>query len=77
MVPAPTYACDMDTGTEASDFLRTRRDRLSPEAAGLTASTTGRRVKGLRREEVATLAGVSAEYYNRMERGKGRVKTFV
>ncbi|KQO64319.1 helix-turn-helix domain-containing protein [Curtobacterium sp. Leaf261] len=60
----------MDTGTEASDFLRTRRARISPEAVGLTASTTGRRVKGLRREEVATLAGVSAEYYNRMERGK-------
>lgn len=60
----------MDTGTEASDFLRTRRARISPEAVGLTASATGRRVKGLRREEVATLAGVSAEYYNRMERGK-------
>lgn len=60
----------MDTGTEASDFLRTRRARISPEAVGLTASTSGRRVKGLRREEVATLAGVSAEYYNRMERGK-------
>lgn len=60
----------MDTGTEASDFLRTRRARISPEAVGLTHSATGRRVKGLRREEVATLAGVSAEYYNRMERGK-------
>jgi transcriptional regulator with XRE-family HTH domain len=60
----------MDTGTEASDFLRTRRARITPDAVGLSASTTGRRVKGLRREEVATLAGVSAEYYNRMERGK-------
>ncbi|MFZ7087566.1 helix-turn-helix transcriptional regulator [Curtobacterium sp. RRHDQ10] len=60
----------MDTGTEASDFLRSRRARITPEAVGLTASATGRRVEGLRREEVATLAGVSAEYYNRMERGK-------
>ncbi|WP_263091913.1 helix-turn-helix domain-containing protein [Curtobacterium sp. RIT-PI-V] len=60
----------MDTETEASDFLRTRRARITPDAVGLTASMTGRRVKGLRREEVATLAGVSAEYYNRMERGK-------
>ncbi|OMH26731.1 transcriptional regulator [Tersicoccus phoenicis] len=60
----------MDTGTEVSDFLRSRRARLTPDAVGLTASSTGRRVKGLRREEVAILAGVSAEYYNRMERGK-------
>lgn len=60
----------MDTGPEVSDFLRTRRARLTPDAVGLFASSTGRRVKGLRREEVATLAGVSAEYYNRMERGK-------
>lgn len=59
----------MDARSEASDFLKTRRARLSPEAVGLTASATGRRVKGLRREEVATLAGVSVEYYNRMERG--------
>ncbi|ROP66495.1 helix-turn-helix protein [Curtobacterium sp. ZW137] len=66
----PPTLTNMDTGTEASDFLRTRRARISPEAVGLTASATGRRVKGLRREEVATLAGVSAEYYNRMERGK-------
>lgn len=60
----------MDTGTETSDFLRTRRARITPDAVGLTASATGRRVQGLRREEVATLAGVSVEYYNRMERGR-------
>jgi transcriptional regulator with XRE-family HTH domain len=59
----------MDARSEASDFLKTRRARLSPEAVGLNPSATGRRVKGLRREEVATLAGVSVEYYNRMERG--------
>ncbi|MBT9608284.1 MAG: helix-turn-helix domain-containing protein [Microbacteriaceae bacterium] len=59
----------MDARAEASDFLKSRRARLTPDAVGLSPAATGRRVKGLRREEVATLAGVSAEYYNRMERG--------
>ncbi|MGK5112665.1 MULTISPECIES: helix-turn-helix transcriptional regulator [unclassified Geodermatophilus] len=53
---------------EVRDFLASRRARISPQQAGLT--TFGhRRVPGLRREEVATLAGVSAEYYARLERG--------
>jgi transcriptional regulator with XRE-family HTH domain len=58
----------MDTRSEIRDFLTSRRARITPEDVGLT--TYGpRRVPGLRREEVATLAGVSVDYYNRMERG--------
>lgn len=51
-------------------FLRTRRARITPEQAGLPASLGIRRVPGLRREEVALLAGISAEYYERLERGR-------
>jgi transcriptional regulator with XRE-family HTH domain len=51
------------------DFLVTRRARITPEQAGLRAYGTNRRVKGLRREEVAMLAGISTEYYTRLERG--------
>lgn len=51
-------------------FLTSRRDRITPAQAGLPAYGTGdRRVQGLRREEVALLAGVSIDYYVRMERG--------
>jgi transcriptional regulator with XRE-family HTH domain len=58
----------VDTRSEIRDFLTSRRARITPEDVGLT--TYGpRRVPGLRREEVATLAGVSVDYYNRMERG--------
>jgi transcriptional regulator with XRE-family HTH domain len=59
----------MDTRTEVRDFLTSRRARLTPQDVGLPAYGSPRRVKGLRREEVAILAGVSVEYYNRMERG--------
>jgi transcriptional regulator with XRE-family HTH domain len=59
----------MDTRTEVRDFLTSRRARLTPQDVGLPAHGGQRRVKGLRREEVAILAGVSVEYYNRMERG--------
>ena len=55
--------------TEIRDFLTTRRARISPEDAGLPAYGGNRRVKGLRREEVAMLAGVSVDYYVRLERG--------
>jgi len=58
----------MDQRTEVSEFLRTRRDRITPEQAGIIGGSR-RRVPGLRREEVAMLAGVSVEYYARMERG--------
>ena len=53
---------------EVRDFLTSRRARISPQQAGLT-SYGRRRVPGLRREEVATLAGVSADYLARLERG--------
>ena len=59
----------MDVRKDAAEFLRSRRSRLSPEDAGLPAWGGNRRVKGLRREEVALLAGVSVEYYVRLERG--------
>ncbi len=59
----------IDVRAEIRDFLATRRARLTPEQAGLTAYGSNRRVKGLRREEVAMLAGVSVDYYVRMERG--------
>src|SRR4051812_43938536 len=54
--------------SDIAEFLTTRRAKVTPEQAGLP--TYGRRrVKGLRREEVASLAGVSVEYYRRLERG--------
>jgi transcriptional regulator with XRE-family HTH domain len=59
----------MDARAEVRDFLTSRRARLTPQDVGLPAYGNPRRVKGLRREEVAILAGVSVEYYNRMERG--------
>jgi transcriptional regulator with XRE-family HTH domain len=59
----------MDVTREIRDFLSSRRARLTPEQAGLPAYGGNRRVKGLRREEVALLAGVSVDYYVRMERG--------
>ncbi|GAA1278839.1 transcriptional regulator [Planotetraspora silvatica] len=52
------------------EFLTTRRARVTPTDAGLPPQGTRRRVKGLRREEVALLAGVSPEYYVRLERGQ-------
>ena len=54
---------------QVRDFLISRRERITPEQAGLPAYGGNRRVKGLRREEVALLAGVSNDYYVRMERG--------
>lgn len=51
------------------EFLRARREQLTPEAAGLPGGDR-RRVPGLRREEVAMLAGVSVEYYLRLEQGR-------
>ncbi|MFF2555418.1 helix-turn-helix transcriptional regulator [Nocardia sp. NPDC058058] len=55
------------------EFLQTRRARISPEQAGLRAGASGRtrrRVAGLRREELAQLAGISVEYYQRLEQGR-------
>ena len=60
----------MDNTNEMRDFLVSRRARITPEQAGLPAYGGNRRVAGLRREEVALLAGVSIDYYTRLERGR-------
>ncbi|MGK5733984.1 helix-turn-helix transcriptional regulator [Streptomyces sp. URMC 124] len=62
----------MDQRTELSEFLRSRRARLQPEEVGLTPYGGRRRVPGLRREELAQLAGVSVAYYTRLEQGRGQ-----
>ena len=54
---------------ELGSFLRARRERLSPEAVGLPAGRR-RRTAGLRREEVAELAGISTDWYIRLEQGR-------
>ena len=59
----------MDTRSEIRTFLASRRAKLTPEQAGLPDYGGTRRVAGLRRGEVAMLAGVSVEYYTRLERG--------
>jgi transcriptional regulator with XRE-family HTH domain len=59
----------VDSRTEIRDFLTSRRARITPERAGLPLYGGNRRVTGLRREEVALLAGVSVDYYTRLERG--------
>jgi len=58
----------MNTSAEVREFLTTRRARLTPEQAGIIGGGR-RRVTGLRREEVAMLAGMSVDYYAKMERG--------
>jgi transcriptional regulator with XRE-family HTH domain len=59
----------VDNRNEIRLFLNSRRARIAPEQAGLPAYGGNRRVPGLRREEVALLAGVSVDYYTRLERG--------
>ena len=59
----------MDSRDEIRDFLTSRRAKITPERAGLPVYGGNRRVAGLRREEVALLAGVSVDYYTRLERG--------
>jgi transcriptional regulator with XRE-family HTH domain len=59
----------MDVANDIAEFLASRRAKITPEQAGLPDFGT-RRVPGLRREEVASLAGVSADYYRRLERGQ-------
>ena len=65
----------MDNRSEVREFLMSRRAKLTPEQAGLPAGPN-RRVAGLRRTEVAVLAGVSVEYYSKLERGAiaGRIR---
>ncbi|HEX4221670.1 MAG TPA: helix-turn-helix transcriptional regulator [Pseudonocardiaceae bacterium] len=62
----------LDPRAELSEFLRTRRARLTPADVGITGYGRRRRVPGLRREELAQLAGVSVAYYTRLEQGNGR-----
>ncbi|WP_172383430.1 helix-turn-helix domain-containing protein [Streptomyces sp. MNP-20] len=62
----------LDRRAELSEFLRTRRARLQPQDVGLPSYGRHRRVPGLRREELAQLAGVSVAYYTRLEQGNGR-----
>jgi transcriptional regulator with XRE-family HTH domain len=60
-------------GAPLADFLRSARTRLTPQEAGLGEPDLGRRrVSGLRREELARLAGVSVDYYTRLEQGRSR-----
>src|SRR5580693_5122895 len=58
---------------DVRDFLVTRRGRITPQQAGLSFYGGNRRVPGLRREEVALLAGVSSDYYTRLEQGRSIV----
>ena len=63
----------MTTGEgDLGAFLRANRARVHPADVGLAGGVSGRRVAGLRREEVAVLAGVSADYYARLEQGRER-----
>ena len=71
VVAGPTVR-PMDAKDDVREFLTTRRAKVTPEQAGLPVYGTNRRVKGLRREEVALLAGISVEYYTRLERGNLR-----
>ena len=59
----------MNPRNDIREFLTSRRAKVTPEQAGLPVYGHNRRVTGLRREEVAMLAGVSVEYYTRLERG--------
>ncbi|MFC8064694.1 helix-turn-helix transcriptional regulator [Streptomyces sp. NPDC057293] len=61
----------MDTTQELAAFLRTRRERLDPQDFGLPSRRRSRRTPGLRREEVAELAGVSIDYIVRLEQARG------
>jgi transcriptional regulator with XRE-family HTH domain len=61
----------VDKGNRLGDYLRARRALVTPEQAGIPAGQ-GRRVTGLRREEVAMLAGISVDYYMRLERGRDK-----
>ncbi|MFF5534515.1 helix-turn-helix transcriptional regulator [Streptomyces cinerochromogenes] len=60
----------MDASSELGDFLKSRRAALRPEEAGISPHPGRRRVTGLRREELATLAGVSITHYTRLEQGR-------
>lgn len=60
----------MSTPSTLREFLISRRAQIDPSSVGLPPSPVARRGKGLRREEVAALAGVSVDYYARLEQGR-------
>jgi transcriptional regulator with XRE-family HTH domain len=62
----------VDNRTEVREFLSTRRAKITPDRAGVPLYGQRRRVPGLRREEVAQLAGLSTDYYTRLEKGNLR-----
>ena len=62
----------MASDSTLGEYLRSSRSRVTPAEAGLSSAPTARRVTGLRREEVAELAGVSVDYYARLEQGRER-----
>jgi len=69
----PRHTCFVDKNRpELADFLSTRRARLAPHDVGVKGERARRRVPGLRREELAQLAGVSVDYYTRLEQGRSR-----
>lgn len=70
--PGGSAGPGLDRRAELSEFLRSRRARLKPEDVGLPDFGRHRRVPGLRREELAQLAGVSVAYYTRLEQGNGQ-----
>jgi transcriptional regulator with XRE-family HTH domain len=67
-VAAPNLE-NVDNRAEVKAFLTSRRAKITPDQAGLANYSRNRRVPGLRRSEVADLAGVSVEYYSQLERG--------
>lgn len=69
-VRGSAHTVGMAAKEELRDFLRSRRARLSPADVGLNADRGPRRVPGLRREELAELAGLSVDYYTRLEQGR-------
>ncbi|MFE6554277.1 helix-turn-helix domain-containing protein [Streptomyces sp. NPDC057746] len=64
----------ISTKDDIREFLITRRANITPEQAGLPTGLTERRVPGLRRDEVAALAGVSLDYYTKLERGSAKLR---
>ncbi|MFD5142143.1 helix-turn-helix transcriptional regulator [Streptomyces sp. NPDC058401] len=65
-----TATAGREPRSDLREFLRSRRARIGPEEVGAAAHPGRRRVPGLRREEVAQLAGVSVDYYTRLEQGR-------
>lgn len=70
LAPSAAIVAGVDVRVELSEFLKSRRARLTPEDVGLRAYGGRRRVAGLRREELAGLAGVSVAHYTRLEQGR-------